>query len=102
MRDLNQRASKLIEEHERTLSQHSTQVQELNSRLSKLNEEHERAVSEFKDLEREHEDLLVCLADQDLEIQTLKGRLRAHGEFIPEEDDDEEDEEELSETEEVQ
>jgi hypothetical protein len=40
-------------------------------------------------LETDQEDLLLCLADQELEIQHLKERLKGYGEVFP--DDDTED-----------
>jgi chromosome segregation ATPase len=83
--------NKQNEDHKVILSKHAQEVQELNKRISKVDEEHEKTHAEFKDLEREHEDLLVCLADQDLEIQALKERLRSHGEIILDEEDEIED-----------
>ena len=62
-------------------------MQELTAKMDQLSQDHSKTLSGFQELEREHEDLLVCLADQDLEIQNLKERLRAHGEVVP---DDEE------------
>ncbi|KAJ3275936.1 Vesicle-mediated ER to Golgi transport protein [Terramyces sp. JEL0728] len=55
---------------------------EIESLRQQLKEKDERA----KEIEEEQEDLLLCLADQEIEIQNLKERLKTHGEVF--EDDE--------------
>ena len=61
--------------------------------LKLLRQEHGQLKAKYGELEKEQEDLLVCLAEQDLEMKKLKDRLRAHGETIEEDEDLEEEEE---------
>lgn len=45
---------------------------------------------QYKDLEGEQEDLLVCLADMDMEVATLKKKLVGYGEVFEESDEEDE------------
>lgn len=46
----------------------------------------EDSSTRLAELTREQEDLLICLAEQDVEVQSLKERLRTYGEDIPYDD----------------
>ncbi|KAJ1727002.1 Vesicle-mediated ER to Golgi transport protein [Coemansia biformis] len=70
------------------------QIAKLSRRVDELTEQVREAagVDELKSriagLEKEQEDLLVYLADQDLQAKEYRARLRKHGEDIPLSDDD--------------
>lgn len=65
-------------------ARHLAEIEQWQDRLESATSETQDSVAKFKELEREQEDLLVCLADQDLEIQELQERLRSYGEVISE------------------
>ncbi|KAI8923994.1 p115 like vesicle tethering protein [Entophlyctis helioformis] len=48
----------------------------------------DEGAAKYTELEKEQEDLLVCLAEQDMELGELKRRLRGHGEVISDDDDE--------------
>lgn len=58
-----------------------TQVQVLQSEAQSWKEKYEATHQEM-------EDLLVCLAEQDMEVTKLKDRLRAHGEVFEDYEDE--------------
>ncbi|KAJ3045282.1 Vesicle-mediated ER to Golgi transport protein [Rhizophlyctis rosea] len=68
------------------------EISELQRTIEELKKTIDGQAAQYDQLEKEQEDLLVLLADQDAEKKQLKGRLRALGQVV--EDDDEEDEEE--------
>lgn len=69
------------------------QLIELTNKNNQLSQEIEKQKQEYKELEQEQDDLLVCLAEHDLEIKKLKLRLIDYGEKdIVIDDDDDEDE----------
>lgn len=76
------------------------QIAKLNEQVKKLTEKAQDAgaVDEMKSkiagLEKEQEDLLVYLADQDQQAKEYRAKLRKHGEDIPLSDDGEEEDEE--------
>lgn len=58
-----------------------------------MSQELEQLRERTQGLEKEQEDLLVFLADQDAEAKRMRKRLRELGEDIPKSDDEEEEEE---------
>ncbi|KAL2912602.1 Vesicle-mediated ER to Golgi transport protein [Polyrhizophydium stewartii] len=70
-----------VAEHERQIAQLSALVESLQAQLRD-------EVEKRESIEREQEDLLVCLAEQDMENAELKKRLRAHGEVFADDDDE--------------
>lgn len=72
-----------IESLQSALTQQNSNVESLQSALTQQH-------SKFSELEREHEDLLVCLADQDEQMKDYRRRLRAYREVIESDDSDEE------------
>ena len=46
--------------------------------------------AKYSVMEKEQEDLLVCLAEQDMEMNNYRERLKVHGEVFDDEDDEEE------------
>lgn len=65
-------------------------MEKAETRLRTVESEHQNLLSAHAALEREQEDLLVCLADQDLLVQELKERLKGFGQAFEEDDDEEE------------
>jgi len=73
------------------------QLIELTNKNNELIQELEKQKQQYLELEQEQDDLLVCLAEHDLEIKKLKMKLIGYGEkdiVIDDDDDDEEEEEE--------
>lgn len=64
---------------------------QLQSENVKLSQEKTEIDEKYKELEKEHEDLLVFLADQDKQVKTMRQRLRELGDDIPASDDDNDD-----------
>ncbi|KAJ3102581.1 hypothetical protein HDU96_009587, partial [Phlyctochytrium bullatum] len=60
-------------------------VKSLELRLAEVNEK-------YATVSREQDDLLVCLAESDMTIKDLKGRLRALGQEVEDDDDEDDDE----------
>ncbi|KAJ3376367.1 hypothetical protein HDU92_000437, partial [Lobulomyces angularis] len=68
-------------------------IQKLQGSGTYTNGISEKLSSRISEIEKEQEDLLVCLAEQDLEVKRLKERLKSYGEvFETDEDEDEESE----------
>ncbi|KAJ2314567.1 Vesicle-mediated ER to Golgi transport protein [Coemansia sp. RSA 2705] len=70
----------------------TAQVDELNEKLKNAGEVDELK-SKLAGLEKEQEDLLVYLADQDQQAKEYRAMLRKHGEDIPLSDDDDDEDE---------
>ncbi|KAI9506876.1 Vesicle-mediated ER to Golgi transport protein [Coemansia spiralis] len=68
----------------------NTQVQELLEKVKQLDEVNDLK-GRLKGLEKEQEDLLVYLADQDQQAKDYRAKLRKYGEDIPASDDEAED-----------
>jgi hypothetical protein len=68
----------------RQAEQHQAQVAQLQAQLSE-------ASNNSAVVQREHEDLLVYLAEQDLEAKKYRARLRELGDAIPVSDDEDDD-----------
>ncbi|KAJ1826597.1 Vesicle-mediated ER to Golgi transport protein [Coemansia sp. RSA 2599] len=95
-----QQQASALEELQRTIAEKDAQIAKLNAQTEELSQKTKELgqVDELREklasLEKEQEDLLVYLADQDLQAKEFRARLRAHGEDIPlsdEENDDDDD-----------
>ena len=61
--------------------------------MSQLHSQIEKSTSNYAILEQEQEDLLVCLADQDIKLKLYKSKLLELGDQDLSEDDEEESDE---------
>ncbi|KAF9116419.1 hypothetical protein BGX27_002778 [Mortierella sp. AM989] len=68
-----------LEEAQRIITQQAHERQELEAALSSAREELQTSQSRHETLEKEHEDLLICLAEQDEELTGLKDQLQMLG-----------------------
>ncbi|KAF8980053.1 hypothetical protein BGZ46_004681 [Entomortierella lignicola] len=68
-----------LEESQRMLAQQTYARQECESALSIAREELQSMKTKHETLEKEHEDLLICLAEQDEEVTGLKHQLQSLG-----------------------
>ncbi|KAG0204277.1 hypothetical protein BGX28_003737 [Mortierella sp. GBA30] len=68
-----------LEEARRTLAQQALEREGYEKALSDLREEARMRQEQHEALEKEHEDLLICLAEQDEELSGLKEHMRALG-----------------------
>ncbi|TPX37537.1 hypothetical protein SmJEL517_g00638 [Synchytrium microbalum] len=68
-------------------------VDVLNATVQKLQVSNAEMTRKYANLDKEHEDLLVCLAEQDMQQKELRQRLKTHGEVIEDDDDDDDDDE---------
>ncbi|KAI9591456.1 p115 like vesicle tethering protein [Syncephalis fuscata] len=89
-----QQATTMVADTSDETKQLQEQLKQLQLDNAQLLEQKTENEQKFKDLEKEQEDLLVFLADQDEKIKTMKIRLRELGEDIPASDEEEEEEEE--------
>ncbi|KAI8805038.1 p115 like vesicle tethering protein [Cladochytrium replicatum] len=62
-------------------------IGELRSQIAQLQSKLAEQTGRAESLEKEMDDLLVCLAEQDMENRKLKDRLRAHGEVVDSDDE---------------
>ncbi|KAJ3295360.1 Vesicle-mediated ER to Golgi transport protein [Borealophlyctis nickersoniae] len=69
----------------------ASQIDSLNLTIQNLHATVQEQSAQYTQLEKEQEDLLVLLADQDMDMKKLRGRLRAYGEVFDEEEDEDED-----------
>ncbi|KAJ2858555.1 Vesicle-mediated ER to Golgi transport protein [Coemansia erecta] len=102
-----QQQANVLEELQKSIAEKDAHIAKLNAQIEELSQKAKELeqMSELKDrlasVEKEQEDLLVYLADQDLQAKEYRAKLRAHGEDIPlsdedidGEDDDDDDEDE--------
>ncbi|KND03311.1 uncharacterized protein SPPG_02358 [Spizellomyces punctatus DAOM BR117] len=68
---------------------YTQQIESLQRTIQNLQNALSEQSSKYAELESEQEDLLVCLADQDTQLQKYRERLKAHGEVIEDEDEEE-------------
>ncbi|KAG0318818.1 hypothetical protein BGZ99_005440 [Dissophora globulifera] len=66
-----------LEEAQQALSRQAQEREEYERKMAELRWEQQEGQMRYSALEKEHEDLLVCLAEQDDELTDLKGRLQA-------------------------
>ncbi|KAJ1842465.1 hypothetical protein LPJ57_010010, partial [Coemansia sp. RSA 486] len=87
---------KNIAEKDAQIAKLTTQIEELSQKTKELAQMDELK-EKMAGLEKEQEDLLVYLADQDLQAKEFRAKLRGYGEDIPlsdnDDDDDDDDEE---------
>ncbi|ORZ13357.1 p115 like vesicle tethering protein [Lobosporangium transversale] len=72
-----------LEEAKKLLAQKAHEQEQYENTLAGLREEMRSRQEQHKALEREHEDLLICLAEQDQELTGLKEQLRMLGVDAP-------------------
>ncbi|KAJ2160088.1 Vesicle-mediated ER to Golgi transport protein [Coemansia sp. RSA 552] len=74
------------------ISNKDTEIAALNARVAELTQSADDMKQKLAEVEKEQEDLLVYLADQDQQAKDYRAMLRKHGEDIPPSDDDDDDE----------
>ncbi|KAI9206543.1 p115 like vesicle tethering protein [Polychytrium aggregatum] len=84
---LKQKIRELEDRLQLALQSHANQVDSLNGSITKLQSNIDANSAKFVELEKEQEDLLVCLADQDIVLKRYRQKLRQYGEVIESDDD---------------
>ncbi|KAL1923427.1 uncharacterized protein VTP21DRAFT_8407 [Calcarisporiella thermophila] len=87
LKDIINGLEKKLAEEQSVKADYQARVEQLQLSLNTL-------LAKHSTLEKEQEDLLVCLAEQDLEMKQLKGRLKELGETIEEDEEEAVDENE--------
>eukprot|EP00842_Homolaphlyctis_polyrhiza_P006543 jgi/Hompol1/6890/HPOL_002507-RA len=87
--ELRKQLQQLQQQFEQMQSEYGAHINHLNGTVQHLEGQLQAEREQRLSIEKEQEDLLVCLAEQDMENSELKQRLRAHGEVFDDDDHDE-------------
>ncbi|CAO3679777.1 unnamed protein product [Umbelopsis vinacea] len=100
-KDIINKQDKEIKELKARLSQMQSQIQKLTTEKQTVEDEKKdvedkylREQARFATLEKEQEDLLVCMGEQDMDIKKYKDRLISLGQEVTDNEEEEEEEEE--------
>ncbi|ORY93958.1 p115 like vesicle tethering protein [Syncephalastrum racemosum] len=80
------------EELKKELAEAHTQQETLRNQVKEAEAGRAAAQESLSTLEKEQEDLLVCMGEQDLDIKKYRKRLRDHGEQVTDSEEEEEEE----------